>query len=57
MRIKTSLSAEVIRRLGRPLTPEEARLLILAETILEEEEVQPEGGGEAHRFAAKPRRH
>lgn len=36
MRRKTLLSAEVMRRLGRPLTPEEADLLNLAETILEE---------------------
>ena len=38
MRRKPSLSDKIIKRLGRPLTPEEANLLILAETILEEDE-------------------
>ena len=38
MRFKEPLSDKIIKRLGRPLTPEEARLLILAETILEEDE-------------------
>ena len=37
MRVKLSLSDKIIKRLGRPLTQEEATLLILAEIVLEEE--------------------
>lgn len=46
MRRQPSLSDQIIKQLGRPLTPEEAHVLMLAEVLLEGEEQNGKDGSD-----------